>query len=68
MNSNIQKYCRLYLRKKSFFERFFAHKTGKDTKNILMTREQLHTNQTFATASQKTSNISDNNLAKWTQY
>lgn len=29
---------RLYLRKKSFFERFFAHKTGKDTKNILMTR------------------------------
>lgn len=26
---------RLYLRKKSFFERFFAHKTGKDTKKYI---------------------------------
>lgn len=25
---------RRYLRKKSFFERFFAHKTGRDTKNM----------------------------------
>lgn len=25
---------RRYLRKKSFFERFFAHKTGRETKKI----------------------------------
>lgn len=26
---------RLYLRKKSFFERFFAHKTGRDKKKYI---------------------------------
>lgn len=28
---------RRYLRKKSFFERFFAHKTGRDTKKYVST-------------------------------
>lgn len=42
---------RRYLRKKSFFERFFAHKTGRDTKNIYVSVSTVSLTQSEQTSS-----------------
>lgn len=55
---------RLYLRKKSFFERFFAHKTGKDRKKYINDKVTATSKLDIS----KASKISVQNWAKWTEF